>query len=199
MYSSAASNREFLHVCTWETAMSNWPEKPFAFLSQHSVDLQLVTTDPCKQEVATEIVQNVSCLADSGRDLIRGIFPRKSPYFSWGAAEYLRWYGALESSDEALNNEIVSISVQILNGRSVQGRGPKIAESYELQIPPNCHLVQFLAAEVLLTLEGMLEAISTASFASALIWQHAAFANLIEASLRAIDVSDETPPLRLIH
>lgn len=78
-------------------------------------------------------------------------------------------------------------------------RGPQIAECYESEFDTNVNVIQLLAVETLLAIEGLVASIATRSLTSALSWQFAAFANISEASLKSVTILYESSGTPSVH
>jgi hypothetical protein len=178
--------------------MTESTENPFRHISLTSPGPQIVLAGNQPKEIE-EVVFNASLLVDSAQLFFQGIFPRQFPYCC-DSGDYLPWYDEYEGRPDAVRCAIYSATTRLLWGRTPTERGPQIAESYHLHVVGDENAVQLLAIEALLAIDGLIDSIESGALTAALAWQHAALANICEATVRAtevLDTSNHAQPLAL--
>jgi hypothetical protein len=117
----------------------------------------------------------------------------------WGTGDRLPWFGRYERDANDWTQGIIHVSKEILQTRTVAERGPLIGESHQFELDEDENIVQFLTAESLLAIEGLLDSLFSGSPFRALAWQHAAFANLTEAGTSAQALLERRPSGSGLH
>jgi hypothetical protein len=178
--------------------MNKSTENPFRHLSLTRLQPRLDVKQIANMGVA-EALSNAKDLAKSAMSIFIGVFPRVSPYFFWDSGDYLPWYGQFEGKPNAQTHAICEISSRLLGGKTISERGPILFEAFPFEMQPNEHIIQYLAVEMLLAIEGLLDSISSGDLVTALAWQHAAFAHLSEATVTAIELLERSPHSYTLH
>lgn len=135
-------------------------------------------------------------LADSAGLFFRGSFPMEAPHFAWGALLNLPWhseYWTVSTDGQSfrpnpIGEEVLRIAEELKNvAASPDDHNPWQQLTYhsELLSKSNKLLMQGLATEVLLSVDGFLCHLSGGFLSEALPWFAAAYKNIIECTCHA--------------
>lgn len=144
----------------------------------------------------TDAVFDAVSLADSAASFFRGMFPIETPHFMWGDLIYLPWHtdywtksdDGQSFSPRSIRDESLCIAQELLEVAGTQEEGnpwPQVTFGSTVLTKSEKLVMQGLAVEVMLSVDGFLSHVSGGYLPESLSWFAAAYKNTIECTCQA--------------
>ncbi len=148
-----------------------------------------------EQSAVSDAVFDAISLADSAAAFFRGVFPVETPHFWWGESIPLPWHeeywdlpGDGTSIPRSIGREAASIAetlAESATGETNHQPWPQATYMSEVLSKTDKLMMQGLAVETMLSVDGFLNLVSKGSAAESLVWLSAAYKNIVECTCLA--------------